>query len=179
VRVARLAAKDQPAIAGNFVLPDPGGPNKAFITAAKAMLATALEEQATLVGLGLGETFLADLTAAVAAYDGANAVAHTNHLDHVGAGADLHAVANECVKQAGIMDGLNRSRFANNPEMLAAWISASRVEGPFRFRGAAAVAEPEPVPVVSPPPIPNPVVPPLPVVALAATEPRQEVKKAS
>lgn len=48
---------------------------------------------------------------------------------HVGAGAELHAVANEIVQIVRVMDGLNRYRFGQDAEALAAWESASNVAG--------------------------------------------------
>jgi hypothetical protein len=46
---------------------------------------------------------------------------------HVGASAELMTVANEVVQIVRVMDGLNRYRFINVPELLAAWESASNV----------------------------------------------------
>ena len=46
---------------------------------------------------------------------------------HVGARADLDVVADEVVQIVRVIDGLNRFRFARDPELLAAWKSASNV----------------------------------------------------
>jgi len=51
---------------------------------------------------------------------------------HVGASAELRALADEIVQIVRVMDGLVRHRFRNNPEALAAWESASNIPGPFR-----------------------------------------------
>jgi hypothetical protein len=48
-------------------------------------------------------------------------------LAHVGASAGLRAVADEVVQVLRVMDGLNRYRFMNDAELLAAWDSASNV----------------------------------------------------
>jgi hypothetical protein len=45
----------------------------------------------------------------------------------VGASAELEAVADQVVLQVKSMNGANRIRFANQPELLAAWMSASHV----------------------------------------------------
>ncbi len=124
LRVARLAVKENPTVAGNFVLPDHNAPNKAFIW----------------------DTF-----------DSAAALAQTTHLGHVGARANLEAVADECVQFAGILDGLNRARFDDNPEMLAAWIRASKVVGPFHFKPTNPAAPPEPKPPTVVAAVPEPV----------------------
>ena len=51
---------------------------------------------------------------------------------HVGARAELAAIADEVVQQVRQLDGLIRFRFANNPEALAGWRSASNTFGPAR-----------------------------------------------
>jgi hypothetical protein len=48
-------------------------------------------------------------------------------LAHVGASAELDTVADEIVQVVNVMDGLNRFRFTHEPELLAAWESASNV----------------------------------------------------
>ena len=50
----------------------------------------------------------------------------------MGASAELRAIADEVVQVVQALDGLIRYRFANDPEALAAWESASNVPGPFR-----------------------------------------------
>jgi hypothetical protein len=60
---------------------------------------------------------------------------------HVGAQAELDAIADEVVQVVRLMDGLNRFRFANDPESLAAWDSASNTFGPPRSGGKAAPSE--------------------------------------
>ncbi len=54
---------------------------------------------------------------------------------HVGARAELDAIADEVVQVVRLMDGLNRFRFANEPESLATWGSASNTFGPPRSGG--------------------------------------------
>jgi hypothetical protein len=53
-------------------------------------------------------------------------------LAHVGANAELATIADEIVQVVKVMNGLVRIRFANQPELLAAWESASNVFGPPR-----------------------------------------------
>ena len=48
-------------------------------------------------------------------------------LTHVGASARLAVVAGDIVKAVKVMDGLNRFRFRDQPDLLAAWKSASKV----------------------------------------------------
>ena len=48
-------------------------------------------------------------------------------LGHVGATAELGTVAEEVGQVVKVMSGLIRVRFASQPELLAAWESASNV----------------------------------------------------
>jgi len=54
--------------------------------------------------------------------------------NHVGASADLKAVAAEIKKQVRALDGMVRYRFGENAELMGAWRSARNVFGPFRSK---------------------------------------------
>jgi hypothetical protein len=56
---------------------------------------------------------------------------------HMGASAELDAVAPELAQVVRLMDGLNHYRFADDAESLAGWESASNVVGPPRSGGQA------------------------------------------
>lgn len=56
---------------------------------------------------------------------------------HVGARAQLSAIADEVFQQVRQLDGLIRFRFATDPEGLAAWRSARNIIGPPRAGGQA------------------------------------------
>ena len=64
----------------------------------------------------------------------------------MGASAELKAVADEVVQVVNVMDGLNRYRFMNDAELLAAWESASNVLAAPRSRHEATRPTPDPVP---------------------------------
>jgi hypothetical protein len=55
--------------------------------------------------------------------------------NHVGARADLKAVAAEIKGQVCVLDGLVRFRFGENAELMGAWASARKVLGPFKAKG--------------------------------------------
>ena len=54
--------------------------------------------------------------------------------NHVGASADLKAVAAEIKEQVRVLDGLVRFRFGENAELMGAWASARNVLGPFKTK---------------------------------------------
>jgi hypothetical protein len=141
VRVARLGVREQPELAPLIVLPVATAANKVFISVAKRMLANALPLKDLLAPYGLGETLLDDIAAAIAEFEQATRTAHGGRDEHVGASAELKALARECVAIVGVLGGFNRFRFRGEPDLLAAWKSVSKVAGPFRRRRGAAPAE--------------------------------------
>jgi hypothetical protein len=70
--------------------------------------------------------------------------------EHVGASADLRAVATEIAEQVRLLDELVRYRFGDNAELMGAWASARNVEGPFRSKAEPEVAGGEGPGVVKP-----------------------------
>jgi hypothetical protein len=53
------------------------------------------------------------------------------------AAVELDVVGGEVVEIVRVIDGLNRVRFAGDPDLLAAWRSASNIIGPARSGGRA------------------------------------------
>jgi hypothetical protein len=171
VGVAAMAAKDHPDLSGSFVYPDSGGPYHTFITAARSMLAAAAPNKDLFASLGLGDTFLDELTQAVAEFDATTEAAHARRRDHVGARAELATLADECIKLTGLLDGFYRIRFRNDSQSLAEWESSRNVVGPFRPKQ-------QPAPAPTPAPAPAPASAPAPAEAVAnppvqATPPKE------
>lgn len=125
--VARAAFKDQPEVMRRFRVPSSGVGKTTFITAVRATLAEAEAARALLLQHGLPETLLEEVAAAVERYDGLITEANSGLREHVGAHADLEAVAQEILGVVRHLDALIRYRFRDNPEQLAAWKSARNV----------------------------------------------------
>lgn len=134
-RVAEAASEEQPELARKFRLPKDNGSFQAFRTAARGMVEEAQAQKVLLVSHGLSEPLLDGLVLALDQFDEAMDQAAAGRHAHVGAGADLEAVVQEVVQVVSVMDGLNRFRFANDAERLAAWESASNVITPNRGDG--------------------------------------------
>lgn len=126
-QVAKIAARDVPELAQKFVFKPGTTTYLAFRTAARGMAAEAQNQKEVLVKHGLVETVLENLTQALDQFDVALERGSAGRQAHVGASAELHAVADEIVQVVRVMDGLNRYRFMNDAELLAAWDSASNV----------------------------------------------------
>ena len=154
LRVARLVEVTTPGIEGQFVFHNGRAANTKFLVGAQAVNAAAVSAKEQLLAAGMGDTFLDGFGSTLAQFDVETQAANDGRKTHVGSNAVLKATAAHCVALMKVLDGLNQVRFANDPQQLAAWNSASYV-GATR-RGSVAV-EPEPAPVPSPQPV---VVPP-------------------
>jgi len=141
VRAGERAVSQRPELTGFFRLPLPNGPNKVFLTAAQAMYAKAVETKDLLVDLGMSAAMLDELGRSVAEFEKVTEAAHEGRRDHVGASADLKVVTDEIVGLVALLDGLNRFRFRDDAEVLAAWQSAADIVGPFRSKPAEPGAE--------------------------------------
>jgi hypothetical protein len=103
--------------------------------ALQGMLEKATARKELLVARGMSEKLLEDLSAAVDEFDKTLEATRAGRRDHVGASADLRAVATEITEQVRLLDGLVRYRFGDDPELMGAWASARNVLGPFKSRG--------------------------------------------
>ena len=126
-RVARVAAREMPDLAQKLVLKPGTTTYLAFRTAARGMAAEAESRKDVLVKHGLMDSVLENLVQTLDQFDAAVESWGGGRQAHVGASAELKAVADEVVQIVQVMDGLNRYRFMNDAELLAAWESASNV----------------------------------------------------
>lgn len=117
-------------------LPDPATrrQNVAFLSAERSMLVSAKEESAELAKYGLGEALLAKFEKAVTDFEKLQATAPEARQSHLGATAELIRVRREIAELVGVLDGINRFRFAEQPELLARWNSARNVANPVRTK---------------------------------------------
>jgi hypothetical protein len=126
-QVAKVASREVPELAQKFVFKPGTTTYLAFRTAARGMAAEALNQKELLVKYGLAETVLDNLVLTLDHFDAAVENGAGARQAHVGASAELRAVADEIVQIVRVMDGLNRYRFLNDGELLAGWESASKV----------------------------------------------------
>jgi hypothetical protein len=126
-RVAEVASREVPELAQKLVLKPNSRSQLAFRTAARGMAVEAEAQKELLVKYGLVEDVLADLVRMLDRFDALVSQGAAARQTHVGARAELQAVAEEVVQVVSVMDGHNRFRFMNEPELLAGWESASNV----------------------------------------------------
>ena len=151
-RVAESAAAEVPELAEKFRLVREAVPYLAFRTAARGMLAEAQKHKELLIRHGLLESVLQSLAENLDKFDAAVEQGTAARRAHVGASAELAALAEELIQVVRLMHGINHSRFAEDPDSLAQWESASNVIGPPRSgSGAAGQRGGNDVPPATPP----------------------------
>jgi hypothetical protein len=136
-RVTVVAAKTQPELVKRLQLPSINLTSQAYQTAARAALDEGLARRDLLLQHGMAVTLLDDLTAALTQYDAAVEQALAGRRTHVGAAAELEAVAAEIMDLVRLFDGLNRYRFRENADLRAAWASARNIVATGRGPGEA------------------------------------------
>jgi hypothetical protein len=130
--VAQLAAAEEPELIQKFVFPSDATTYLSFQTAARGLAAEAESRKELLIKHGLSEEVLSDLKVVLDQFETVVEQSSAGKLTHVAATAQLLAVADEIVQVVNVLNGLVRLRFATQPDILAAWESASNVVGPPR-----------------------------------------------
>jgi hypothetical protein len=143
IRIADLAAKDHPELRGQFLMPPLQLPNKLFLLAARSLLAAAVPQKDLFVSLGLGETFVGELTQATDQLAAATEVAHSGRSEHIAARADLGTLVRECMRDVDVLGTFYRATLPSDSELLVAWESARNVAGPYRHPAVAPVPGPQ------------------------------------
>jgi hypothetical protein len=135
--VAGRASAEDPELAQQFNLPRMPTRGLAFRAAARTMMELAEQQKELLGKYGLVEELLQNARESIDQLDEAVERGAEGRRVHVGASATLVVVAGEVVRQVRTLDGFNRVRFANDPNLLAGWSSATNVIGPPRSGGEA------------------------------------------
>ncbi len=130
--VGRVAAKQSGELANQFPLPPSNASHEALLTAGRMTLENATTHKEALVSLGMTQKVLDELTAALGEFEQTLEATRTGRREHVGASADLEAVAAEIAEQVQLLDGVVQYRFGDDAELIGAWASARNVLGPFK-----------------------------------------------
>lgn len=144
--LARLNAADHPELNGKYPLPPAKGPGRAFQLQAQSILANATEQKDLLSQLGVGDTILTDLAAAIADYDTNTVAAHNARADHTGASKAFQAMARRCDDEVELIGSFIQDAFANDEGTLGAWASAQNLAGPFTRKSQPPAPSPMPSP---------------------------------
>jgi hypothetical protein len=104
----------------------PSGRNLRGLRTALGSMASAAEANKELLAkYGLAQSVLDSLRGCLQEFDACVARGDEGRRLHVTATAELEAAADDIVRVVRVLDGFNRLRFANDPELLAAWVSAT------------------------------------------------------
>jgi hypothetical protein len=125
--VAEVASVDEPDLVQKFSFPQQPNTYRGFQTAASGMLAEAGSRKELLLKHGLAEEVLTGLELALDQFEVAADMGAAGRLAHVTAKAELDRLAEEIDQIVDVMKGLVQVRFATQPQVLAAWESASNV----------------------------------------------------
>jgi len=132
--VGAVAVTQNAELAEQFRMPPPNATHQALLTMSRAILEKATAQKQLLVSLGMSEQVLDELATALGEYEQTLEATSAGRREHVGARADLKAVAAEISKQLRLLDKVVRYRFGDNPELMGAWDSARNVAGPFKTK---------------------------------------------
>ncbi len=101
----------------------------AFRAAARGMASAAETHKEALARHGLSAAVLEEFGRMLDQFDAAVEMGNAGRDAHIGATQELDTVAKEIVRTVRVMDGRNRQRFAQDAQLLGAWLGASRVLG--------------------------------------------------
>jgi len=129
VTVAEAAAEEKPELTRAFRMPSTNASHTLYRTVARTLLDKGAAERELLLKHGLGETLLDDLRRAVDELDASIAETVESKQQHILARTRLRTLSDEVMQLVGVLDGINRYRFAREPQLLAAWERAKHVVG--------------------------------------------------
>ena len=130
--VAKSARREAPEVPLNFMFRPGMGTHAAFQTTARGFLTEAETHRELLVRHGLVESVLTELRQSLDQFDAAMVSGAEARAAHVRASAELRRLADEVVQGVRVLDGFNRVRFRESPEVLAAWRSVTSTMEPSR-----------------------------------------------
>lgn len=139
--LARQAAHDEAELSAGIARPDASASSQSFLTRGRVAAATAVTHRALLQRYGMPDTFPEDLGRLLDEFETALNDKHAGRASHVGANAELAAVANEIMGIVMQLGALVRFRFRNDAEALAAWRSARNVAWPSTDRSGTPPAD--------------------------------------
>ena len=121
--VCHAAAREDASL-GTLKPPARRAPNRVYIAGAEALVTGARARLDVLHKHGLSGELLDEAAKVVARYQAATEEASAAKQGRIQASAELDEVAARIMELVNRIDGLNRHRFANQPEILVNWESA-------------------------------------------------------
>lgn len=138
IRIARGSLPQDPEMRKRFRPIGHSASWQQFVAAVRAMLAEAASRKELFITEGMPETFVEDLEKLLDQYVQAINEKDLAKARRIGAVADLKSVTKEIVQLIRRLDAINRKRWQDAPELLAAWVSARDIAYPRKPSAAAA-----------------------------------------
>lgn len=136
-RTARVMSDDVPGLADKFRLPSGRISDQNLLALARAFHADAAPFAAQFIAHELRSDFLEDLAADIAAFEEAIRLQSSGVGDHVAANAAIDDAIERGIEIVRKLDAIMKNKYANNPAVLAEWLSASHTERAPRHRKPA------------------------------------------
>jgi hypothetical protein len=137
VGLARSATEEQTEVAERFPLPFSNANHQLFLTRARVAVAQGIAQKELLGKYGLPDGHLERLAQELDRFEQLMNERHAATRAHVGARAELRAVTDEIMHLVQQLDAINRHRYRDDAEELAAWRSARDVAWAHRERDTA------------------------------------------
>jgi uncharacterized protein YcbX len=141
--VGGAAVRERQELGNTFRFSPSATTFRTFLTAGRSMAAAAEEHKEILVKFGQVQSVVDEFKQQLDQFEAAMTQGNDGRSAHIGATVELRAVAREIVRTIRLMDGRNRQRFANDPQLLGAWLNVSTVHGRSRARSDAPLAPAE------------------------------------
>jgi hypothetical protein len=142
-RTARAMASDVPGLDDKFRLPRNTN-DQHLLAAARAFAVDAVPLKAQFIAHELPADFLEDLNADIAALEAAIANQASGRGSHVSARAAIDDAIERADEVVRKLDAIVKNKYADNPMVLAQWLSASHTERAPRRRKTASPPSPPP-----------------------------------
>lgn len=127
-RTARAMSDDVPGLADKFRIPGGRISDQNLLALARAFAADAAPFAAQFIAHEMPSDFLEDLAADIAALEEAISRQSSGVGDHVAANAAIDDASDRGVEVVRKLDAIMKNKYADNPAVLAEWLSASHTE---------------------------------------------------
>jgi len=127
-RAGQSAAPDDPELVEAFPRRPATTSLLAFRTMAGGVAAAAEEHKDVMAKRGLSVDVLEDLKQSLKEFDAAAELGNRGRAAHLEASAELRVIGSEIIRRVRLLDAINRLHFRQDPSILAAWASVSKVQ---------------------------------------------------
>lgn len=126
-RMAQLASREEPSMLVRFSLPNPHSSQQVYLNGCRVVLSEAQEQQSLLGTYGMTPEFLAQFSTTIGAYEQAIGAKDSGASTHIGANAEMRALASEIIRLVRVVDAIHRPLFRHDAGKRVAWKSARTV----------------------------------------------------